>query len=134
MIEDLLQRLVIISCSMTHLRKWQNTHAVKDNLAPRNAIVSECCVCFEMRAPPRASCARCGSSLPVCDACLHRWSWSSGSSKNCVLCRSPPPKHPRPIDLRLEDVVFVSYVMAVVFFASLQYYGLSLLCRTPPLF
>lgn len=132
MTEELFQKLLLIACSMTQLQKWQNTHAIEDDLAPPNAIFSECCVCFEMRAPPRVACARCRSSLPVCDACLHRWSWSSGSSKSCVLCRSSPHKPRRPIDLRLEDAYPVRYVLAVVLYISLQYCGLFLLCRTPP--
>ena len=131
----LAERLVLILSWAIHLRHWQTTHALEDISAPETAAPSalECCVCFETNATPRKACIDCGSNFPVCERCLHSWSWAVGSVKSCVVCRGderPPSRHRRSLDLHLQEMSPLRCVLAIILYLFLHYSWLIWCYRT----
>jgi len=94
-------------------------------------LSSECCVCFEARAPQRDPCVRCGGSFPVCERCLHAWSRAAGSAKRCVICRSEDLRHSgerRAIDLQLRPLSPLSFLF-MIFTYIIVHYSWLLYCH-----
>jgi hypothetical protein len=112
---------VLVLFWAVHRNHWQNTHSIKDaSMQPS----SECCVCFEATAPQRDPCVHCGGSLPVCERCLHAWSWAAGSVKRCVVCRSEdlrPSRESRRIDLHLHPMSPLSCLFTISTYVFLHY-------------
>ena len=120
--------LSALLCWVIQLQHWQRTHLLKDIMTPaeeRQALPSsECCVCFEVSAPQRDPCVHCGGSFPVCERCLHAWSWAAGSVKRCVICRSEdrrPSRARRDIDLHLHPLSPLSFLFMISTYVLLHY-------------
>ena len=124
------ERLLSILYWLLKLQHWQSTHAIKDDSGPTMKcqmsmdLSSECCVCFEARAPQRDPCVHCGGSFPVCERCLHAWSWAAGSVKRCVICRSEalrPSRERRAIDLHLHPLSPLSFLFMISMYVLVHY-------------
>jgi len=136
--------LVAILGWVTLFKKWQSTHALESCARPASDFkdadsnTRECCICFEKKAPPRDPCGHCGSALPVCEKCLHSWSWAAGSVKTCVVCRSDyrrPPADRRPLGLNLQEMSPTTCIFMIVGYIFVHYSWLIVCCRiatSPP--
>jgi len=126
-----LESFVVILCWVIRLQHWQSTHALQDLemllSGPQDSetLSLECCVCFETRAAPRKACVQCKSNLPVCEKCLHSWSWAAGSLKSCVVCRKDecrPFNHRGPLDLlSLRETPALSCIFMIFMYILVHY-------------